>query len=441
MIKVIAKSAAKKLFHLVRQRLFPPKEPPAWASRADIPGLVATPQGLSGQVGSWQVEIVEQMEFFSDASFFRMTVHPVLTGLVISPHPDLSMPAGDIRLRNHDFDSRVRLMGDAGDALILLDPEVRTLVERLVTELGGSMSGQTLSADIDTESKLAMAAQDLLALAEHLERQHSTDLAEKLRQVVSAPHNFPDFRSEVLDVLRVQFKAAMWLTPAPVRISDSPWIRIRLDAAALLLYLDDEARAFAMELILKTLQSTSLLIGTRHAALDLLIEESDREAAKPVLEAWLSQPIEDSGLRRAAIRACARRLVLGPLLELEIEREADGVALLEALAEIGDPAAQGRLMRELGHPSLRIRTAAATALGRLGDLDAIPAVVESLSQNPDQDLRRAVTDATASIQERAGVFQSGEVSITQVGSLEGSLSRTDGPTGAEVSLVDPPEPE
>ena len=440
MIKALAQSTAKRLFGFLQRKLFPPMSLPGWVSQVDIPGLVATPQGLSGQVGSWQVEITRKEEIRSERIFFRISVLPVRTGLVIAP-ATASRKAGGIRLHEKEFDSRVHIAGDAGDALILLEEEVRTLAERLVIELNGSMLGLKLAAEVEAESELSTAVQDLLGLAGHLERQHSKGLAEKLRQVVSTPHTFPDLRREALDGLRAQFEATRWQAPAPVGVPDSPLVRMHLDAAALLLYLDEEARTLAMQLILKTLLSTWLPAEPRHAALRLLIEESDREAAKPVLEAWLSKPIEDPDLRRAAIRACARRLVIGPLLELEIESEAEGLALLEAFAEIGDPAAQGRAIQELGHPSQRVRTAAATTLGRLGNLDAIPPLVDALSQNPDRRLRRAIQEATTSIQERAGVFQSGELSITQVGPLEGSLSHADGTTGAEVSLVDPPETE
>ena len=439
MIKALAKSAAEKLFHFAQRKLFPPMSLPGWASEVEIPGLVATPQGLSGQVGTWQVEIGKQEEFTSERIYFRITVLPVVTDLVIAPRTN-SRKARGISLSEKELDSRVYIAGDAGDALVLLEEEVRTLAERLVIELNGSMLGRMLEAEVDAESELSTAVQDLLALAGHLERQRSKGLAEKLRQVVSAS-NFPEFQSEAFDGLRAQFEASQRMAPAPVRVPDSPPVRLRLDVAALLLYLGEEARALAVELILKTLQSTWLEPDTHHAALRLLIEESDRETAEPVLEAWLSRPIEDPDLRRAAIRACARRFVVGPLLELEIESEADGVALLEALTEIGDPAAQKRAIRELDHRSQRVRTAAAATLGRLGDLDAIPALVNALSENPDRRLRRAVKEATASIQERAGVFQSGELSITQVSPLEGSLSSADGPTGSEVSLVDPPEAE
>ena len=439
MIKVLAKSAATKLFRFAKGLLAPPTSPPL-TSKVEIPGLVATPQGLSGQIGTWQVEIVQRQDPRWDGRSFRITVQPVLTGLAISWRTDVALAVGSIPLYDEIFDSGVSIEGDVSEALILLRPEVRSLAKQLVTELNGSMQGQTLKAQVYGESKLEETLQDLLELAGHLERQRSAGLVEKLRQVVSAS-NFPDFRREAFDALRAEFEASRRMAPAPVRVPDSPLVRLRLDVAALLLYLGEEARALATELILKTLQSTWLDSDTRHAALRLLIEESDRETAVPVLEVWLSRPIEDPDLRRAAIRACARRSVVAPLLELEIESEADGVALLEAFAEIGDPVAQGRAIRELGHPSQRVRTAAAMALGRLGDPEAIPALVDSLSQSPGRRLRRAVKEATASIQERAGVFQSGELSIVPVAPLEGSLSRADGPTGAEVSLVDPPETE
>ncbi|MEM8996444.1 MAG: HEAT repeat domain-containing protein, partial [Acidobacteriota bacterium] len=138
-------------------------------------------------------------------------------------------------------------------------------------------------------------------------------------------------------------------------------------------------------------------------------------------------------LRRAAIQACARRRVPGPLLRIDTATDEDAAEVVDALLELSGAEALPSYLEALGHEYPWARAAAARALGRVGDLDTIPALVAALDTD-DRKVRRAVDRAILSIKDRFGAVQSGEVSIVAVEPLEGALSAVDEGGGGEVSL-------
>jgi hypothetical protein len=72
-----------------------------------------------------------------------------------------------------------------------------------------------------------------------------------------------------------------------------------------------------------------------------------------------------------------------------------------ALAKLGDQAAQKPLMGALHDPSARVRAVAATALGRLACEAALPRLRALASEDADDDVRKAATNAAMKIS-RAG---------------------------------------
>jgi hypothetical protein len=68
-----------------------------------------------------------------------------------------------------------------------------------------------------------------------------------------------------------------------------------------------------------------------------------------------------------------------------------------ALAKLGDPAAEKPLITALHDPSVRVRGVAVTALGRLGCEAALPSLRTLASDDPDEDVRKAASNAAMKI--------------------------------------------
>jgi HEAT repeat protein len=84
-----------------------------------------------------------------------------------------------------------------------------------------------------------------------------------------------------------------------------------------------------------------------------------------------------------------------------------------ALAKLGDQAVQKPLVTALHDPNVRVRAVAATALGRLGCEAALPTLRALASDDTDEDVRKAASNAA--------------IKITSAGHL--SAGRTAGPDG------------
>lgn len=430
------KKAMGKLGRLVElvQRVYqvvdrPGRKPPRWSRELPDLGLTPNGRGLAGQIGPWQVAVTRRFQ----SQRFLVTVKPVYPDLVLTGHGlglhlfSPEWPIGDRR-----FDDRVRVAGRAEGALALLDPDVRALARELVTKYRGSTGQSVMRAEVPRAKQIDGALRTQLELAGHLQRQWSLDLAGRLRQVAGRD-DFIDLRQQALGALRRTFERMQPNGPGRRPWPVAPNLFIRLNAAAHLLYLPGDGRAAGVELIRRTLLDTSIPPVARRTALDLLLDESDRDAARPVLEEWLATPIEPAELRRAAIQACARRRVPGPLLRIDTATDEDAAEVVDALLELSGAEALPSYLEALGHEYPWARAAAARALGRVGDLDTIPALVAALDTD-DRKVRRAVDRAILSIKDRFGAVQSGEVSIVAVEPLEGALSAVDEGGGGEVSL-------
>ncbi|MEM1180134.1 MAG: HEAT repeat domain-containing protein [Acidobacteriota bacterium] len=404
--------------------------PPTWVRNAPEMGLEPDSRGLSGYIGSYAVAVVRQEEF-------EITISWVDPGFTVKP-----AGVGTLILRGFDFttgdsylDSRVVLGGDARAAFALLDRKLRADLARLVPEYWIQIKGTRLEARVKSLDAVADALKQLTALADRLPHIHDSDIPKRLKERATGDDPVA-LRFQALRALREFYLHAPESAAAARILLDSPYSDLRIAATTILLRRTGEVQQEGIETILQTLLNTDIPESTRRQVLDLLIDESDRTAAAPVLKAWLATPIPEPELRRAAIRACARRVVLEPLLDLVVEGADEHLLLIESLSEIGDRAAQPRLLEELRHSSDRVRAAAASALIPLGDTSALAPLGEALAACGDPAARRRVAEAIESIQRRLGVAQAGEMSIVPLDSLEGSLSRADGPEGGEVSLDD-----
>ncbi|MEM1180132.1 MAG: hypothetical protein AAGM22_17455 [Acidobacteriota bacterium] len=408
--------------------------PPAWAEELNRDlNLGLNGHGLTGAIGPWPVAVTRPKKA---EGRFRITFRRINSGLLITNHVlGLHYLSPERDLGDRGFDAEVRLAGRADDALALVDPRARELARRLVTDMRGSSTGSVMRAEVTEAEEVAGALDVMRELAQVLQRQSSLDLASRLQQA-AAGDDALDLRSHALDRLTVEFRRVRPHGPADREWPISQATAVRLRGAAFLLYLPGPGRTAGLDLIRRTILDAGLPPEEREAALDLLLDESDRSAAGPILEEWMAQPIEPWTLRRAAILACGRRRILGPLLTLSPADDRNALDVVQALDAVADVTAQPQLIAALGHDSQAVPSAAAAALGRFGNLDAVPALGAALeAADPRQSqLRTSLEDALYAIQDRFGQSQAGELSIVALEPLEGSLSRID-PEAGGVSLV------
>ncbi|MEO1084195.1 MAG: hypothetical protein AAFY88_08125 [Acidobacteriota bacterium] len=400
---------------------------PTWVRDTPDLGLQPTPKGLAGHRDGFHVQVTKKEHF----RLILTRVDPGFTtalgnlGLSFLQNPEM-------RTDDSYFDSRVRLEGDPVSACALLDRSLRRRMAELTGEYMVAVRNGKLEATVKQESDLPRVLPKLTRLAGQLEPIPATEMPARLRDVATGDDHFFR-RMKALELLQEHFAYSREAALAALDLLSSTDLSLRVAAIRLLLRYPGDERQQGLDVIRRILLNARLPESDRLEALRLLIDDSDREAAEPVLKEWLSEPIQETGLRHAAIRACVRRQVLEPLLSLVVEGSKEHLLLIDGLVELGDPAAQLRLAEELGHSSARVRTAAARALARLGGDYALVPVGDALATESDATARGALSDALGAIQRRLGVSQDGEISIVQLAPLEGSLSKT-ASEGGEVSL-------
>ncbi|MEO1087934.1 MAG: HEAT repeat domain-containing protein, partial [Acidobacteriota bacterium] len=341
----------------------------SWLPELSDLGLAETESGLSGVVGAHRLEI-------SKGDPVQIEIHPVDPGFtVVEQTPGLPFGNAEWPLGEPAFDLSVRVAGDAGYALLLLDVEVRTAVQQLIGQHRGSVTAGRLVARVDDQDDLVDVIEEALELAERFEDWGASSLADRLERV-AADSDLPGFRRDALDALLREFRNIHGFVPdfSPLTLTPPP-LALRLKAATLLLHLGDAGRDAGAQVMLRILRAHGLGDEVRWSALELLVNETDRDAARPILEAWLAEPVPSERLRIAAIKACGRRGVYGPLLHLDVEDDEEQLLLINTLSELEDPVVQPRMIEALQHPSVPVQVAAARALAQVGDLDAIPALV------------------------------------------------------------------
>ncbi|MEM8996443.1 MAG: HEAT repeat domain-containing protein [Acidobacteriota bacterium] len=400
---------------------------PTWIRGAPDLGLRPTSQGLAGRRDGFHVQVTKK-------DHFRVILTQVDPGFTVSPGNIGLSFLQDPELRTDDaaFDARVRLAGDPASACVLLNRLLRRRLAELTGEYAVTVRDGKLEATVKQIQDLPLVLPRLTKLADDLEPVPSADLPARLRDAAAGEdHVFRRIRA--LDLLEERYALTRDAADVAVDLLGSTDPHLRGRAIRLLLRHPGDGRQAAVDVIRKTLLDAESPESDRREALRLLIEDSDRDAAEPVLTEWLAKPIPEADLRRGAIRACVRRQVLPPLLSLAVEGSKEHLLLIDGLVEIGDPTAQSRLAEELGHSSARVRTAAARALARLGGDAALIPISDALANEADTAARAALGDALGAVQRRLGKSQDGEVSIVELSPLEGSLSKTS-VGGGEVSF-------
>ncbi|MEM1180133.1 MAG: HEAT repeat domain-containing protein [Acidobacteriota bacterium] len=332
-----------------------------------------------------------------------------------------------------EFDYDVFLGGNPGYAMVMLDPDIRARVHWLIRDCRGSLEGGHLEAYPPRPEDIGETLQRMLRLAKDLEHRRDHGLLVRLQRLLVSP---PNFAPKALQALRHEFVRSGGRAPDLSGFTGVPHTHALLLETAVLVLTFEDGKKLALEAFRRVVDDEFAPVPARGLALNLLVDALDRPAARDVLSAKLEPSVIEIGLRRAAIDACVRLKLLAPLLDGEPQHAAERLHWLRALVELGDPAAQPRLIEGLLAPEADARAAAAEALGRLGDLDALDPLVAALEAAGDgpRRLRSAFERAIGDIQDRAGVAQAGEVSIVALTPMEGALSSAAASAGGEVSF-------
>ena len=131
--------------------------------------------------------------------------------------------------------------------------------------------------------------------------------------------------------------------------------------------------------------------------------------------------------RRAAIVAAGmtHHVAMVPRIIAKAE-DADpetAEAVAHALGVLGDPEAEPTLVKLLGHGSIEVQRAAATALAVVGTVVAVePLLACGEGVFTDGELRRAASAAVASIRSRLGNVEAGRLSLAEHEKRDGALT-------------------
>ncbi|HEX3134323.1 MAG TPA: M1 family aminopeptidase [Planctomycetota bacterium] len=213
--------------------------------------------------------------------------------------------------------------------------------------------------------------------------------------------------------------------------TSAPRLR-RAVAKALSAFRDDALVAERLE-ALATADTSQLTAGEFLAARGAL----ERPGATPVLRAWLKRDGWNQRLRAAVVRglgACGEAAAIDDVLGvLADDSQLDVVlgAAAAAAAQLGARhlPARDRVRRaveqRLDHQSLAIRSAAARALGALGDAQARGAVGTALDREPFGNVRRVYREALEQLGKAAAVTTATAELTKRLDDLEKAKKATD----------------
>ena len=205
--------------------------------------------------------------------------------------------------------------------------------------------------------------------------------------------------------------AARDAVPDLVRALRDPRVDVRVVAAAALWRLPDPAAVPALLELLRDNDASArqwgvLALGVIH----------DRRATEPLV-GLLSDP--ESDVRLDSIRSLGRlsdpraARPLEALVRDDARESAERLEAIDALALLDGPENVNTLVRLIRHEDESLRERAIVALGRVGDLLAIPALRERRAAERNRGVRRAIDGAIESIEERqaSGSTPSGGVPL------------------------------
>ena len=389
---------------------------------------------IRGHLRGFEVEILKANDNGEARAVIH--VHGVFPGFTLARETVQNrLSAPDIQIGDPVLDDHLRISGDADRALAVLGPEARRLVESLVMEGGGRLSGQTLQVPSGKIRDVFPMLDTVLEFAEILRRPAAEEIPRRLvRRVVDDP--LAGVRLQAFLRLESSFSRGAELRSTASELIGAHDTELRFQACRVLVSGSEPSPRAARELreIALTRNLDSVL---RRKAMEALARPQLSGDAVPAMTAILDSAVSPREVRLAAVGGLVRLKARDELLRVEPSDDPEEAeVLVRGLAAVGD-AAQPQLLAMLGHPDEGVRESAARTLGRVGDVRAV-ALLRRLADS-DQFFRsapsRAAEAAIAEIKGRADGSQAGEISLASTEPLQGAVSPAAADKGGEVSLT------
>ncbi len=386
-----------------------------------VPGIFGTLGRIVGRISSGQVEVSlaagETMRIEIDGGRLPYDLSIARRGLI--PRN------GEIETGDFHFDSRVSLVGSTTSVLAALTPVARIRLGRLAEDGRVVVRDGRLTLSFPRPRSVPDVVEVIRDAVDLFERMTWTGpIGERLLDNFELERD-PSVRERL-------FKVLLYEAADPIRhraiqraVSDlNPEIRL---AGVKALRSGGWEEAVALYKDRKT-SSRYRAEALRHLALTF-----GRDRALPLVEDGLGQrSTEICSMAVETIGAWRHREASATLRTLARTREPAVVErVATALGRIGGTSAQ-QLLIELSCANQRgVRQAAIDALGRAGDLDAIP----HLARIKDFGLRGPVREAIGAIQARCGRQAEGALSLSRENAHQGAVSVSE--EAGRVSMGDP----
>jgi len=372
---------------------------------------------LTGSIEGFPIRVKEHKESIevilhgrnAFPNSIRLNGEGVLRNMLSGTDIEIGCPRFDARTHVSSYSNQSETMTAA-----LLDAQTRNGVSRVVVSGGAKVQGGEISINTKLDvDQVASVVQSFVRLAQHLRMEKSEIPARLAANALQDPvaavqlHNlslllqFYGNKREAVETCR--------------RVLQFPEPAMRLVAA---IHLGQEG----IPLVRKIARSRRASADVRVKALRHLL--SNDEPARVIEIATDLLEDQPPMVRRVAIQ-CLGRLQHAPSLDALtslFDNTSDAATALEvitALRRIGDPAAEGALMRALGRRSDRVKTAAIEALAELGTVRAVEPLHALAGKRKFKRIARAAIDA---IQSRLGKVEAGRLSLAPTIDPEGGLS-------------------
>ncbi len=325
----------------------------------------------------------------------------------------------DVQTGDEPFDNTMRIEGKTDEVLALLDGTTRQLIdEALATNLrvwDGRLCRDVDGEDLVKEMRRAVELAGRLTLSpDSMPRR----LAHNARADPVA-----GVRLRNLDALLQHYPEASCTHKLPGDLLDDASAQVRLRAAlasgrkgyATLAHLVDADEASA-EVALEAFDFLNAHVPQRSQW--PFIDSALRHRSRWVRERAFGQVVCVGG-PKALLRLA--RLLADPDVELAVEAA-------RAIARLGDRSCELALIKALSNKDLRLRKAAAEALGAFGTTVAVMPLQQMIGGAATSiltpDLRKAAHNAIRRIQSRLRGAEAGQLSLARSGDVEGQVTLT-----------------
>ncbi|MEM1181821.1 MAG: HEAT repeat domain-containing protein [Acidobacteriota bacterium] len=387
---------------------------------------------LSGTLEGFDVRVFKTNKGHNDIQLVA-EVRGVDPGFSLTAERGLaSLISGDIETGDKSFDSALRITGDAEIALAVLSHRARGAAKALI-QREGYVDRRRIRVPLDSLGQAQSRLESMLALAKLLSRPSSDDIPKLLANQALRDRSSAVRLRAFRQLLQSQHFRPSELFELAEELLGTRDPELGYEASRVLLS-RPERHEGALKTMGKLASAQHIASEIRIAAVERLAESKYRSEAVPSLLKILGRPNDHSYVRIAALEGLIKAGEKDELLAFSPVNAHEAQQLADALGRFD--AAQPRLLELLGHSSGRVRAAAATSLGEVGDIEAMAPLHEVAEGGfLKAGEARAASAAMEKIKARTGTSQRGEISMVSLSPLEGAVSQSDEEEGGEVSLT------